>query len=154
MNLKEIAENAEKKIANLAKDKNILIKNQIKDSVIYGDKQSLLEVFVIFLDNAIKYSPKGKTVTFNSRRKDHLIEIEFKDQGMGIDEKDIPYLFNRFFRADKSRTKAEVGGYGLGLSIAKQIIEKHVGNIKVESNLGKGTTFSIRLPIKHANKVI
>ncbi len=147
VNLKEIAESAEKKVANLAKGRNIFIENRIKDSVITGDKQSLLEVFVIFLDNAIKYSPEKKTVTLASRKTDHSIEISFKDAGVGIDEKDIPHLFDRFFRADKSRTKGEVGGYGLGLSIAKQIIEKHGGSIGVESQVGKGTTFTVRLPV-------
>ena len=104
---------------------------------------------MIFLDNAIKYSPTGKTVAVSSRRTDSSVEIEFKDQGMGIGEEDIPNLFNRFFRADKSRHKSETGGYGLGLSIAKQIVDRHSGSIKVESEVGRGSTFSIRLPIKH-----
>jgi two-component system phosphate regulon sensor histidine kinase PhoR len=65
---------------------------------------------------------------------------------MGIDEKDIPHLFDRFYRVDKSRTKTDVAGYGLGLSIAKQIVDKHHGHIKIESEVGKGTTFAIQLP--------
>lgn len=155
VNLKEIANAAQKKVANLAKRKNILIKNQIEDSIIInGDKQGLLEVFTIFLDNAIKYSPKETVVTLNSRKTAYSVEIEFKDQGIGIDEKDIPRLFDRFFRADKSRTKSEVGGYGLGLAIAKQIIEKHDGSVQVKSNIGKGTTFAVKLPIKHVHKII
>lgn len=148
VSLKEIAENAQKRVAALAKRKNISIKNQIQELDINGDRQSLLELFVILLDNAIKYSPKGKIVTLTSKKTDNSVEIEFKDQGVGIDEKDIPHLFDRFFRADKSRTKSEAGGYGLGLSIAKQIIEKHKGLIKVESKLDKGTTFIIDFPAK------
>lgn len=146
ISLVEIFHEAQKKIANIAKHKNINIKNNIKDFSLDGDRQSLLELFVILLDNAIKYSPKGKSVTVTSKKTDHSVEIKFKDNGIGIDEKDIPHLFDRFYRTDKSRTKLEVGGYGLGLSIAKQIIEKHKGSIKVESELGKGTTFIINLP--------
>lgn len=147
VNLSEIAEEAIKKIANLAKGENITIKEQIKNLVVQGNKQSLTELFVIILDNAIKYSPKGKIIILSSKKTDGSAEISFKDQGMGIDEKDIPYLFNRFFRADKSRTKYEVGGYGLGLSIAKQIVEKHGGSVGVLSQPGKGTTFTVHLPI-------
>ncbi|MBU1000013.1 HAMP domain-containing histidine kinase [Patescibacteria group bacterium] len=150
VNLKEISENAQKKIVNLARRKDILIRNQIKSIVINGDKQSLLELFVIFLDNAIKYSSKGKTVVLTSKKTDHSVVINFKDTGLGIDENDIPRLFDRFFRVDGSRTKSEVRGYGLGLSIAKQIIEKHDGSIKVESELGKGTIFSVYFPSKES----
>lgn len=137
---------ANRKVGNLAKRKNITIKSKITDVEILGDRQSLVELFVIFLDNAIKYSPKGKTVTLTSQKMDGSVEIKIIDQGIGIDEKDIPHLFNRFFRADKSRSKSESGGYGLGLSIAKQIAEEHKGSIKVESQLGQGTSFTIRFP--------
>lgn len=145
ISLQEVSEEAKRKLAHLAKRKNIAVKNQIKDSEILGDRMSLTELFVIFLDNAIKYSPKGKTVTLSSEKIEGSIEIEIKDQGVGIDEEDIPNLFNRFFRADKSRHKLEPGGYGLGLSIAKQIIDKHQGSIEVDSKLGKGTVFTIKL---------
>jgi len=149
ISLLEIINEAQKKVTNLAGYKNITIKNDVKNCPVKGDRQSLIELFVIFLDNAIKYSPTGKTVAVSSRRTDSSVEIEFKDQGMGIGEEDIPNLFNRFFRADKSRHKSETGGYGLGLSIAKQIVDRHSGSIKVESEVGRGSTFSIRLPIKH-----
>lgn len=145
INLKEVAEEAERKITNLAKRKNISIKNQIKNITISGDRQNLKELFVIFLDNAIKYSSNKTTVTLTSKIND-FAEIKINDQGWGIDEKDIPHLFDRFFRADKSRSKSEIGGYGLGLSIAKQIIDEHHGSVSVESKIGKGTVFTILLP--------
>lgn len=72
-----------------------------------------------------------------------------KDQGMGISQADLPHLFDRFYRADKSRGKSDVSGYGLGLSIAKHIVDRHGGSIKVKSEVGRGTTFSIQLPVKH-----
>ena len=76
------------------------------------------------------------------------ISIEIKDQGIGIEDKDIPLLFERFYRADKARTKTDTDGFGLGLSIAKDIVEKHNGAIEVKSKVGAGTVFQIRLPLK------
>ncbi len=153
VNLSEIVEEAIRKVANLAKNKKITIKNNVKNIKLDGDGQSLVELFVILLDNAIKYSPKGEIVTISSpsvilsEAKD--LKISIKDEGIGISEKDLPHLFDRFFRVDKSRTKKGSEGYGLGLSIAKHIADRHGGSIKVESEFGRGTTFSIQLPIKH-----
>lgn len=99
------------------------------------------------MDNAIKYSPKGKKITLTSKRSDRSITFEIKDEGYGIAKEDIPHLFDRFYRADKSRTKSEASGYGLGLAIAKEIVEKHHGTISVDSKLGQGTSVTIRLPV-------
>ena len=152
--LKEVVDEACRKVANLAKHNKIAITNRIKDQTIQSNRQSLSEAIVIFLDNAIKYSPKNTTVTLTSRTTDHSIVIDIKDQGIGIDKEDLPHLFDRFYRVDKSRAKTDVSGYGLGLAIAKQIIDRHNGSISVESEIGKGTTFSIHLPIKQPHKII
>ncbi len=143
--LADITEEAVKKVANLAKFKKITLLNKIEDTKIEADRQSLVEMFVIFLDNAIKYSHKNTTVTMSTRVQDRFVEIEIKDEGVGIAKKDISHLFDRFYRVDKSRTKTDVAGYGLGLSIAKQIVDKHNGLIKVESEVGKGTIFKVFL---------
>lgn len=148
LSLSEIVEDACKKIANLAKHKSITIKNQVKDNSLRGNKPGLTEAFVIFLDNAIKYSHKNTTVTITSKKTDHSLAIDIKDEGVGIAEQDLPHLFDRFYRADKSRTKTDIQGYGLGLSIAKQIVDKHNGSIGVESEIRKGSTFTIHIPIK------
>lgn len=148
VSLAGVLNEAQKKVANLAKNKNITIKNQVGDLIIEADKQSLVEVFVILLDNAIKYSSQGKDVILTSQKTDGSIVINVKDQGMGMREEDLPHLFDRFYRIDKSRSKEEVSGYGLGLSIARQIIEKHNGSIKVESRVGKGSTFFVKLPLR------
>lgn len=148
ISLAEVVKESLKKVAVLARYKNITVKNLVKNQTLEADRQSLCELLVIFLDNAIKYSSKNTAITLSSKVLDHTIVIDVKDEGIGIDKKDIPFLFDRFYRADKSRTKNDVGGYGLGLSIAKQIIDKHNGFITVSSNTGKGTTFEIHLPIK------
>lgn len=141
--LADVIDSAIKKVSPLAKSKQIMIDNKSKKASITGDEQSLVELFTILLDNAIKYSPKKTTITLVTKRHTNTVEITIIDQGIGIAEEDIPYIFDRFYRASKSRSKTETGGYGLGLSIAKNIVETHKGTISVNSKLGKGTTFSV-----------
>jgi signal transduction histidine kinase len=135
------------KIVKLAKSKNITIINKVENVTLEANKPTLTEVFVIFLDNAIKYSPKGTKVTLASAKTDGNILVRISDEGMGISPEDLPHIFDRFYRADKSRTKSNIHGYGLGLSIAKQIIDKHRGTIRVQSKPGAGTTFTLQLPL-------
>lgn len=142
--LLEVMEAALKRVVPLARKRQIAINNQVDDFVLEGETQSLTELFVILLDNAIKYSDKNSEVTLTSGKTDHHIEVAVKDTGIGIDEKDIPHIFDRFYRADKSRSKTP--GYGLGLSIAKKIIETHRGSISVESKINKGSKFIVKLP--------
>ncbi|OGM18883.1 hypothetical protein A2686_05105 [Candidatus Woesebacteria bacterium RIFCSPHIGHO2_01_FULL_38_10] len=148
VSLLEIIEAALKKVIPLAKQKHIIIKNEVDDDILKGEQQSLTELFVILLDNAIKYSPEQSEIKLSSQKTDHHVEIRVSDKGMGIGEKDLPYIFDRFYRADKSRSK--VAGYGLGLSIAKQIVETHNGSILAQSRLNKGTTFIIQLPVGYS----
>jgi signal transduction histidine kinase len=100
------------------------------------------------LDNAIKYSPEGSAIMIDISRKDHVVAVEIRDNGIGIAKKDIPHIFNRFYRADESRSKSNASGYGLGLSIAKKIIDEYRGSISVKSKIDEGTTFTIKLPTK------
>lgn len=145
VSLLEVVEAAFKKVIPLAKQKHIAIDNQVDDFLIEGETHSLTELFVILLDNAIKYSSQHSEIKLTTSRAGHHVQIEVRDKGMGIDEKDIPHIFDRFYRADKSRSK--IPGYGLGLSIAKQIVETHKGSITVWSNVDKGTAVTVRLPI-------
>lgn len=147
VSLLEIIEAALKKVIPLAKQKHITINNDVDDYILEGENQSLTELFVILLDNAIKYSSQHSKIAISSEKTDHHLQIEVSDTGMGIDEKDLPRIFDRFYRADKSRSK--IAGYGLGLSIAKQIAETHSGSISAQSKPNKGTTFVVRLPIGH-----
>jgi signal transduction histidine kinase len=111
-----------------------------------GDPQRLSQLLYILLDNAIKYTPSGGTVKLKLFQEGNVLTIRAEDNGIGIDEKDLPHIFERFYRADKSRAR-QMGGHGLGLSIAKWIVDTHHGTIRVSSDLGKGSAFTIRLPI-------
>lgn len=99
----------------------------------------------ILLENAIKYTPKEKKIAVKVYIKNKKICIDVKDEGVGIKEKDLPHIFERFYRADASHNR-KVSGYGLGLSIAFKIVEKYHGQIRVESQVGKGSTFKIEFP--------
>src|SRR5258708_37155136 len=147
VSLLQVIEDALKKVTAVAKGKNISNHNTIDDATLKGNAHDLCELFVILLDNAIKYSAEKTTVTLTSEKQDHSIVIEVTDEGIGIDPKDISHIFDRFYRANKSRSKSAAAGYGLGLSIAKNIVQEHKGTIAVESKVGKGTTFTLQLPV-------
>ncbi len=105
----------------------------------------MVEVFVNLFDNAIKYSPEKTTVALTSANKKHSVTINIADQGVGIANAELSHIFDRFYRADKSRSQAD--GHGLGLSIVKKIVLAHNGSIDVSSISQKGTTFSVTFPL-------
>jgi len=146
VSLLETIEGALKKVIPLAKQKQIIIHNEVDDYLLLGDQKSLTELFVILLDNAIKYSSEKSEVRLLSKKTDHHVQISISDTGIGISKEDLEHIFDRFYRADKSRSKTQ--GYGLGLSIAKEIVISHKGTIHVESELNKGTTFTLTLSYK------
>lgn len=148
VSLEEAAAEAYEKIEKIAQQRSIKFDNNLDDISVLGDRQSLVELFVILIDNAIKYSPKNATINMDIFKENNFGVIKIKDQGMGIKSSDLPYIFNRFYRADASRSKEKIQGYGLGLSIAKRIVELHQGKISVSSKPGKGTEFIIKIPIK------
>jgi len=112
---------------------------------VMGDRVRLEQVIVNLVDNAIKYTNKGR-VKISLRKVENFLQIDVSDTGIGIPEKDIPRIFERFYRVDKGRSR-ELGGTGLGLAIVKHIIQGHHGKILVNSEVGIGTTFSIQLPL-------
>lgn len=112
---------------------------------VHGDKQSLVELFVILLDNAVKYSPKDSKICINMAAEGDRAVIKIKDEGIGIKASDLPHIFDRFYRADHSRNKEKIAGYGLGLAIAKQIVDLHAGTITATSEHGKGSIFTVKL---------
>ena len=130
-----------------AKDKGIKLITDIGKEIpkIPADKDRLEQVIVNLVDNAIKYTNNG-TVKIFVRKSDNMLQIDVEDTGIGIPEKDIPRIFERFYRVDKGRSM-ELGGTGLGLAIVKHIIQGHNGKIWVKSELGKGSVFSFSLPL-------
>lgn len=131
--------------SNLAKSKKIKIEYEKKDIQISCDKDKITQALVNILSNAIRYSNEGSTIVIEEKLKDDKLSISIEDQGLGISAEDLPYVFERFYRADKSRTRA-TGGTGIGLTIVKSIVSSHGGEVKVESELGKGSRFTIILP--------
>lgn len=150
IDVKDLIKNSREQIMPKAKDKNIQIKvDKIKDYSLSGEPQSLQQALVILLDNAVKYSPPKSKITISTKNGRSSYSILIQDEGPGIDPADLPHIFDRFYRSDKSRTKgAETSGYGLGLAIAKQIIDAHSGSIDLASKPGQGTIATIQLPKK------
>ncbi|MFA9398387.1 MAG: ATP-binding protein [Clostridiaceae bacterium] len=124
-----------------------IINNFNQEIMIFGDYKLIKEALRIFIDNSLKYTKSGGFIDINLLKKNNKAIISIEDNGVGIDKEDLPHIFDRFYRADKSRTK-EKRGTGLGLSIAKWIILKHKGSIEVQSTVNKGTKINIFLEIK------
>ena len=138
--------NALESVAPLAERKNIEIISSISDQLppIRGDVLSLAEVFVNIMGNSIKYSPDGTRVTLNAEMQGQNLVISIQDGGIGISPDDLPHIFDGFFRGKSGQATA---GHGIGLAVAHQIVDAHNGSISVTSELGKGTTFMVTLPI-------
>lgn len=131
----------------LAEAKNINLNYQCSEAVtIKGDPLKLRQMIMNVVDNALKYTPDGGNVNICLFKRDHNAVIEVADNGVGIPQSDLPYIFDRFYRVDKARSRA-TGGTGLGLSIAQKIAHLHKGIISVESQEGKGSCFTMELPI-------
>ena len=112
---------------------------------VYGDKERIEQVVMNIVSNAIKYTPDGGQIRLSVRREGSKLAITVSDNGIGIPEKDLPHLFERFYRVDKARSR-QSGGTGLGLSIAREILNLHHGSIHIDSTFGQGTQVYITLP--------
>jgi two-component system sensor histidine kinase CiaH len=139
VDLKNVVMDAIDKVAPLAEASKIKIVKKLQDANVRGNEESLVELATILLDNAIKYSQEGGTI----EAKTYHSSLQITDQGAGISEEDLPHIFDRFYRADSSRSKEKADGYGLGLSIAKSIVDLHGARIKVDSKIGKGSVFTV-----------
>lgn len=142
-------------IDDVVKETKLMSKNHYIEYIMnekvlmYADKNSIKQVLRIIIDNSIKFTESGGYITIKHQKLINYVKISISDTGIGIPNEDIPYIFDRFYRSDKSRTKS-TGGTGLGLAIAKGIVDVNKGMISAESEIGKGTIISIKVPIKRA----
>jgi two-component system sensor histidine kinase/response regulator len=146
ISITEPISNALESVAPLAIRKNIEIVSSINDKLppIIGDSLSLSEVFLNIIGNSIKYSPDGIKVTLKAEVQGDQLVVSIKDGGIGISQDDLPHIFDGFYRGKSGQA---ITGHGIGLAVARQIVDAHNGSINVKSELGKGTTFIVNLPI-------
>ncbi|WP_246027637.1 sensor histidine kinase [Lysinibacillus antri] len=143
---RQVAEKVIESLSSLANKKTISISlDAPKELLAIGDPERLSQLIYILLDNAIKYTPTDGKVKLTLSQEGPGLSITIQDTGIGINSEDVHHIFERFYRADKSRSR-QMGGHGLGLSIAKWIVDTHKGNIEVVSTPGEGTTFLIKIP--------
>ncbi len=147
VSLARVASVAALNVAGQARGRDMHVRNETRAVLVRAHETSLIELVSLLLDNAIKYSPDGSEVTLRTHVSGRHADISVADVGRGIPPKDLSRIFDRFYRADKSRTGQDVTGHGLGLSIAKRIVELQDGRIKVTSKVGEGTTFTVSLPL-------
>lgn len=144
--LDDILHQAVKNFKALASLKHIELTADLSPIPLTGDQERLKQLFVILLDNAVKYTKENGRISIKSSVKNSRAIIEIADTGIGIPKEDIPYIFDRYYRGDKARTR-HLEGSGLGLSIAKWIVQTHSGKIRITSHEGEGTRVVISLPV-------
>jgi heavy metal sensor kinase len=147
VNIAELIKDLLEDIDILAEEKGIKVEaERLDEAIVLGDEIRLKQLFLNLIDNAIKYNKSGGRVTISIVRENNFVNVSIADTGIGIPKDEINLIFERFYRVDKTRAR-DTGGTGLGLSIAKSIAESHNGRIEVESELGKGSKFSVILPV-------
>jgi len=146
INILDILEEVSKLLANKADAKNLILDFQRPSEEVWieGDRARLIQVFMNLISNAISYTPSGGKVSVSVENKERDVLVFVADTGIGIERSEIPRIFERFYRVDKARSRNS-GGTGLGLAIVKHLVELHKGLIKVDSEVGEGTTFTILL---------
>ncbi len=147
VDLKELVDELSEDSEVLAEPKHIRVRVQNSEHLmLVGDRVRLRQLFLNLIDNAIKYTPEGGTVTLTMERRNGTAVFVVEDTGIGIPAEEQAKIFDRFYRVDKARSR-EMGGTGLGLSIAKWIAELHRGTISVQSEPQRGSVFTVSLPM-------
>jgi two-component system, OmpR family, sensor kinase len=144
-------------LAEIARDasrvnpEHIIDLNANDPVIVLGDAERLRQLIWNLVENAIRYTPDGGTINLALRRRSRVAEISVSDTGIGIPEEHLPYIFNRFYRVDRGRSRA-LGGTGLGLAIVRQVAETHGGHVRVRSIPGIGSTFTVFLPLSEQSE--
>ena len=153
VNVKDLITELSSDLEALAQEKSVAFSlGSMDDLTVKGDRFKLRQLFLNILDNAIRYTPSGGSVSSSLMRKNGSALVSISDTGIGIPAEDLPYIFDRFYRVDKARSRSN-GGLGLGLAIASSIARLHGGAIEVESQVGKGSIFHITLPLQESPMV-
>ena len=131
-----------------AQDKEIKLRLDLEGDLppVRGDKEQLAHLFDNLIDNAIRYNRENGTVEIRAMRNQEDVRVQVSDTGIGVAEQDVPKIFDEFYRCQREETRM-IPGTGLGLSIVKRIVDTHGGRVEVDSEVGKGTTFTVRLPV-------
>ncbi|MBE7498384.1 MAG: HAMP domain-containing protein [Verrucomicrobiaceae bacterium] len=148
VNVSEVCSTVINRLQNLAAERQMIIQHEdttTEPLSVNGDRVALERVIFNLVENAVRYSPTGENVTVRVSKTTPWIEIQIIDTGGGIAPEHLPHLFERFYRVDKARSRTH-GGSGLGLSIVKALVEAHGGSVSVSSEVGHGSTFTVRLP--------
>jgi two-component system sensor histidine kinase ResE len=157
VDLSALVKRAHRKFSVYAKERGIRLQYELPETPLYleaADEDRLEQVLTNLLDNALRHTPEGQQIRIVaeqlSGRSVEQVKLTVEDEGQGIPREDLPYIFERFYKADKARTRVSSSGTGLGLAIVKNIVEAHRGTIDVESTVGKGTAFTVLLPVEGA----
>lgn len=155
VDLRQVVKRVHRKFQVYAKERDVSLLMEMPSqalTVIHADEDRIEQVLTNLLDNALRHTPSGKSIRISGELSgmgnNPYILLKIADQGQGIPSEDVPYIFERFYKADKARKRGLSGGTGLGLAIVKNIITQHNGRIEVNSVVGKGTTFLIMLPVE------
>jgi len=155
VNMDDLLERMYRKFAVRAKEREIHLQYRKMSSQLFlksADEDKLEQVLTNLLDNAFRHTPAGKSIIITGVDTEYegksFLEISIADEGFGIPPEDLPFIFERFYKADKARLRGDSGGTGLGLAIVKNIVESHHGQISASSKLGEGSTFILRLPVE------
>jgi two-component system phosphate regulon sensor histidine kinase PhoR len=143
----DLLHDAEQTLRDIARSRGVDLRIvEGTDEKVQADRDAIHQVFVNFIDNAIKYAPGGTEVQLGARNQQGVVEFFVRDFGLGIQSEHLPRLFERFYRVDKARSR-ESGGTGLGLAIVKHIVRKHGGTVSARSEVNRGSEFSFFLPV-------
>ncbi len=133
-------------------DRGVSVSSEVPENLppALADRERVHQVLFNLVDNAVRYTPSGGAVTVSAHRHNGSVEIEVQDTGVGIPAEHLPRLFERFYRVDTSRSRDDDGGTGIGLAIARSVVEAHGGQIHAQSEPGRGSTFTFELPVAAA----